>query len=666
MKKIYLPQLRKIRIENYSLYLQEPTFSFDFQEGINVIVGGNGIGKTTFVEIIVYCMVGLKVQPEILGRKKIKRRSKILNEGFFKKRMDDRYPNNNKAAAFLTFAINNTEIVIGRSLYDEKIIYFTYQGEKKEPNEELYKDSIELLSGISPFESLENLIRTFLFFDEGRSNVAWELENQDYILRTLLFEEEFFHQFKKLKDDSVYLDTQGRHLSEERRAVQGFLDDLRKSKEQIKNEYTDADASKSDKSPNFVLYQNKASLDQDILDLQYKLNNIIKKFKNTEEQYNYLIGERNSISQKIEQVSNTIFQHETKLYTSLYETLPDFYLSLEKSMASHGKCLGCGTISKVIRQKAEQRLKEKQCVICSSNITLKEHFNPEILNIINKLNDERNELNVRLSNKNAEISELASEITKFNESLSKLRSMLDQKKREMITIESLIAEQEAKNETDTYTEIVKEKNLNIEKLTDEIKKKYDERDQKLKEIQVLHSRFAKVVRNLNNSLSNFFYKYATEFIGLPCELTVVEQTDSNGVPHIIYVPQIDGKPRFHADEVSESQRFFLDQAFRIAIIDYLQTIIPGFSTFFITETPEGSLDVAYEKQVANMFCLFGQSSNKIIFTSNLNSSGFLLRIYEKMVPSEKSQRTLNLLTKGKLTKVQEDSDLKTIQLSLWR
>lgn len=69
--------------------------------------------------------------------------------------------------------------------------------------------------------------------------------------------------------------------------------------------------------------------------------------------------------------------------------------------------------------------------------------------------------------------------------------------------------------------------------------------------------------------------------------------------------------------------------------------------------PEGSLDIAYESQVAMMFKIFSQSNNKIIFTSNLNSSNFLKELYKEIPKEERSMRTLDLLRKGKVTRVQK-------------
>lgn len=41
--KVYLLKLKRIRIINYSLYSED--IDYEFIEGLNLIVGGNGVGK---------------------------------------------------------------------------------------------------------------------------------------------------------------------------------------------------------------------------------------------------------------------------------------------------------------------------------------------------------------------------------------------------------------------------------------------------------------------------------------------------------------------------------------------------------------------------------------------------------------------------------------------
>jgi len=48
-RQIYLPELLSINIKNYTLYPNGLDYTFEFVKGANLVLGGNGMGKTTFV-----------------------------------------------------------------------------------------------------------------------------------------------------------------------------------------------------------------------------------------------------------------------------------------------------------------------------------------------------------------------------------------------------------------------------------------------------------------------------------------------------------------------------------------------------------------------------------------------------------------------------------------
>lgn len=54
---IFLPTLKRVKISNYSLYNCD--IDYEFIEGLNLIIGGNGVGKTTFISIVKYALIGL-------------------------------------------------------------------------------------------------------------------------------------------------------------------------------------------------------------------------------------------------------------------------------------------------------------------------------------------------------------------------------------------------------------------------------------------------------------------------------------------------------------------------------------------------------------------------------------------------------------------------------
>ena len=364
-------------------------------------------------------------------------------------------------------------------------------------------------------------------------------------------------------------------------------------------------------------------------------------------------GNITNLSVIYDKVISEIKRLETRLYKSIYDKLPDYYFTIEKNLLTEGKCLICNTKSKDIQRKANKMKQSGKCLICESDLMENIVVDERLVEKLKLLHEEKREKLNELNNQKNQLSRLNDKFQKYNDEINLLKEKIDNLERTKIVIESELSKNEPDNEKgDMYTEILRKKEKVIEHLEDGIREAYRERDQYKKELFEYTQKFKNVINNLNQKLSEYFNKYASAFIGMDCKLSVMSKTLKR-IPHFYYVPEIDGQIRKDIWSVSESQRFFIDQAFRMAIIDYLQNDIEKFSTFFITETPEGSLDIAYESQVAMMFKIFSESNNKIIFTSNLNSSSFLKELYKGIPKMERSMRTLDLLKKGKVTRVQK-------------
>ncbi|EAA8668932.1 AAA family ATPase, partial [Salmonella enterica] len=123
-----------------------------------------------------------------------------------------------------------------------------------------------------------------------------------------------------------------------------------------------------------------------------------------------------------------------------------------------------------------------------------------------------------------------------------------------------------------------------------------------------------------SKFSALFSEYAENFLGVKCSLTFDKLTSGNRR----FYPVIDGKTRIYEEELSESQRFFIDHSFRMSILSFFYST----PTFYIVETPDSSLDISYEENAANVFIRFLQSPNSLIITSNLNNSSFVNHIID--------------------------------------
>jgi hypothetical protein len=118
-----------------------------------------------------------------------------------------------------------------------------------------------------------------------------------------------------------------------------------------------------------------------------------------------------------------------------------------------------------------------------------------------------------------------------------------------------------------------------------------------------------------------------------------------------FVPLFKGVQRPEAEYCSEAQRFFLDIAFRMALIDAAGGE-DGTATFFC-ETPETALDISYVDNVVEMFTAFAKKQHNVLLTANLQSEGIAEKLLGKVAVSERKKRIVNLLSIGVLSSVQE-------------
>ena len=113
-----------------------------------------------------------------------------------------------------------------------------------------------------------------------------------------------------------------------------------------------------------------------------------------------------------------------------------------------------------------------------------------------------------------------------------------------------------------------------------------------------------------------FAALAQRFLGLDLEIGLAPRDGSIGL-----LLTIEGSRRRQVDQLSESQRYFIEIALRMALCEHM--IDRGQAATLYIDTPEGSLDIAYESRAGDMFALFVEEGHRIVMTANINTSQLL-------------------------------------------
>ncbi len=644
MSKIYLPNLKKIKIRNFSLYPYGLDFEYDFINGVNLIMGGNGMGKTTFVNIIKYAIIGhykkgFDFTRTYMGRKIEKRQSYFKD--YYKNRQDKTINLKEKAEVSIEFKLNNDYFTVTRCLEDVilKSVLFNnseikgkitnqqkYDSLSEDENSKFlfnkYEEQVSKSSGIS-FDDLIFFVNEILYFGEDHKTVLWNDEFPN--VQEELFNKYFNEPLLDLKRreairQSKYYDSMSRHKSEDIRAITKVLNEIEKD-----------DSGET-----------KESLNEQVLTLRSSIEDLDIKIESKQ-------IERKKVDDKIRQLNNRINSYsreETELEKrkkiAEHKKLSDKWMNLHKNYDLHFQSLKINGICPMCNQELADEFiqgkvdNDKNCFVCSQKIILLN--SNEIENEYRILSNQLTENYDKINNAQKKINEEE----KIIENLDKeFRNLVSQKRQLQSKLRKL--EYDSQNDDNPVGELQAFYD-EIDRLQEE-KKNFQEKSKLEKnKAEKIYSKIENQIAENTSKFSAIFSEFAESFLGVKCSLTF----DDAGDDKKRFYPVIDEIIRYTEDELSESQRFFVDHSFRMSILKFFYTK----PTFYIVETPNSSLDISYEKRAAKVFTKFLEKPNALIITTNLNNSEFLTHLLEL----SNNVSAVDLLKIGKKSLIQNSSE----------
>lgn len=619
MNKISLPQLLEVKLKNFSLFSLNPNAEIIVNKPVVCFVGANGVGKSTLLAAINYGFTGRVPDPD----RKFKsideyyRLSGNYTSKYFRGRIDG--SDIEHAEISLRFKLGSFEYEICRGLFepnelrglsirncsDGSTFFDSNQLSQSERNR-AYQDNFKAHSQVNSFEEFVFLQHFVLSFDERRKTLLWDQSIMELVLLRVFG-----------VDPSMVI-----NADNYRRAIDKYSSTVRNKQwdiTQLQRHIKKVAASEDERS-SVEGSREKYEL------LREEQDNIFEDYKLRREELSLIeksIKDENIRLADLTLSELTLRDQYEKSFSEVIDGGQPFEHILIINSLNENKCGVCNSISASAIDCIKNKLDKHVCPLCESEI-IPANNDSDNLGDLKKLDLELAESRKKIKGILLNLQRYKLDEIKAKEVFALCKAKLDQfndkNKTLLDSLNSLLTTQENAG------------NPSLSAYQNQLQYLLDEKDCAHKEQVIYEGLLKDLQRSLEDSFAkvesqfvNIFTGYANQFIGMPISVQLEVPGGAVGAAKLIV--SVKGLTRREQHQLSESQKFFLDIAFRMALISYMAEKKSQGGMYI--DTPEGSLDIAYEKRAGDMLAMFADQGHQIIMSANLNSSQLLLAIAKK-------------------------------------
>jgi energy-coupling factor transporter ATP-binding protein EcfA2 len=186
-----LPSLRRLDVDGYGLYpgtAEVPGLHVEFQPGLTLTLGANGLGKTTLITILYRLLTGPTEIPMLpaegtLGSPRLELRTmNAVERATFAARVVD---GAKSATASLSFRLGGVDVTVRRRLDTLTLVTWSVDGTQQPAQEEAYQAAVLEHAGLATFSDWILALRHLVFYFEDRRALVWDPSAQRQLLRFL-------------------------------------------------------------------------------------------------------------------------------------------------------------------------------------------------------------------------------------------------------------------------------------------------------------------------------------------------------------------------------------------------------------------------------------------------------------------------------------------------
>jgi hypothetical protein len=623
-RQIVLPELRGFRLIGF-----DPIFaaevSMKLETGPYIVFGGNGLGKTTLMQAIVYGLAG--PADDNIWEEKTHRWA----HDYFRSRLTG---STRGAYVEVDFALGSQQYTVRRGFAGSHITAFldgtgAWVYDRSEA-QDAYAQALLEDGGYERPNDFAFVVHRLLYLPESRKLLAWDLDAQVRLMMLInqdLIDESVFREKRKLLKQ---IDSKKRHAHV--RLVKATTD-LRTLLDVDDDDMTNDDDDDDDdvESDTAASPPDQPSLIEHLLP---ELRSAIQRRAAADQDVRAVSELLTSLSDEVERLQSEIENAEATLVAEfLSEEERDSALAIH-CLLHNGNCPVCGVKSLDLRAQAQLYAQDHLCVFCGSDQASTEGQDLGTL---------RSRLAEKLTAQRAaerDLRQVRARASALHAEENDVKLRIDQERvRQPV---AALLEHELSSDT---TEELRKRSLEWGKMESEFASEFEDLREDLEEQFV---QFSALAFDRTERLRLAYGSYAHQFLGLQCDLVAARRRPLLDL--IMFIPRFGDIDRSTPESCSEAQRFFLDIAFRMALID-LATEHSSAPGVFLCETPETALDMSYVTNVSTMFEAFCTQGHTILLTANIQPQGLGAQLLQVLPVQDRPPHVLNLLELGRLSEV---------------
>lgn len=606
--KFGLPRVERVQLHAFSLYSLEPNISLPLSNGVTCLAGANGIGKSTFLSTINFALTGVVPEPtrEFKSASSYLQKAREYTSTFFDGRINEL--DRDAAAISIEFKIKDRHYALKRSLFEidtiaslritqAGVVIFDSTDSTTDHNDERFRQDVSDAIGLNSFEQFV-LLQHFLFtFDESRHLIFWDQQVSSALLYICFGgDPQDAARADHLNREMEKAGSRGRNLQYQASNLDKRITQLESSVETDEDATADVEtATEHYRSLNEALTSNIEAADR-------------------------VEAAASDAELKVMEASSAVVSVRGA-YTRAFNEFMSGAASADKhpfiaSTISECRCPICAAEGPSIAQAIRSKIDTGSCPLCTSALQPSASVNTERTQALAELDRAlaerkraldaavatRARLNAELAIKRDQVRAAQEAINSFE---SQNRDALARIRGKLALLEGPLAATLNALKTARNEQLVQRQEA------------YAERDRHRDDLKVLQRSLERRYLDAESTFVPMFKRLAKRFLGIDLDITL-ESSAPTGLHLEI---ELRGSSRRTQTQLSESQRFFIDIALRMALAQYVSDP-DSLATLFI-DTPEGSLDIAYEDRAGQMFAEFVSSGHPMIMTANINSSKLL-------------------------------------------